>query len=197
MYRPLIIWILIIIVPAVLLPENPHRILFSKYPNPNNYFQIHVKTNINHFVIKYEQSYELTIEIDLDKSHKPLKYTNIAIPVKHLKLKNKRMQQEFYQMLNTNKYPFINIRIQEKDFINVIRSAYKKLPASITIAGVTNKIRLSLDTKHVDKNQYFVKGSKSLSLYNYQLSPPKKLGGIIKVDSNVLINFGMSVFLNT
>lgn len=196
MNKHLIIWILIVI-PAILFPGNLHMVLSAKFPDPNNYFQIHVRTNINHFVIKHEHPREFTKKINADTSHKPLNYTKIVIPVDRLKLKNKRMQQEFYQMLKADKHPFINIRIPEKDFYHVVQSASEQLPAYITIAGVTNKTKLLLDTRFINKNQYFVKGTKTISLYDYQLSPPQKLGGLIKVDSTVIINFGMSVFFKT
>ncbi|MGM0612971.1 MAG: hypothetical protein ACQESM_05645 [Bacteroidota bacterium] len=188
----LILWS---IIPGLINSGEANSLSDFYHHQPENYFQIEVKTNINQFVIRHQKPWDYTLFISYQKNNPSNAHSTIRIPVEKLKAQNKLMQKEFFKMLNARKHPYIIIKLPKKQLVRGIQEDEDTLniPASITFAGETTKSILSLATQTIDKNTYFISGSEQMMLSDFNLEPPQKLGGAIKVKSNVLINFGLSI----
>ncbi|MCF8218218.1 MAG: hypothetical protein K9I29_04025 [Bacteroidales bacterium] len=196
--RKFLFLILCAILPV--LNSSGEAIILSddKPSTPESYFRIKVKTNINQFVIHHQKPWDYTLFISDQGNESSTAYSIIRIPVENLKAKNKLMEKEFFKMLNVRENPYIIIKLPKKQLVRGIQedAAILNIPSSITFAGATTNSLLSMATRTLDKNTYYISGSEQMELSDFNLDPPQKLGGAIRVKSNVLINFGLSIHYN-
>ena len=190
--------ILMALIPCLIFPGDV--ISLSEPRNfqhsfPENYFRIKVTTTINQLVIRHEKPWDYRKSVRYSKSNSADTYTVIRIHVKKLKAKNKLIQKKFYRMIKARENPYIIIKLPKKQFVQGLQQDDKKLiiPTYLTFAGETQKSILSIQTRSVNDDNYFISGSKEINLYDFNLEPPQKLGGAIKVKSEVMINFGLYI----
>ena len=75
-----------------------------------------------------------------------------------------------------------------KDFLN--SETYTDQPIQITIAGVTREYHVFCLVNSCSDNLIYVSGYRYIKLTDFNLDPPKKFQGLVKVKDEVLINFG-------
>jgi hypothetical protein len=162
----------------------------SKSDNMNectNYVLIQGSSNVNRFeFINYNPS--IIKSSNTKKSDNPGQ--NIKISVNQFSGPNNIMLKDFYKMLNATKYPFINIEIESRetaDFDETTGLTY--FQTKITIAEITNNFKIPCQIIYCEKSGYLVKGDLALDLSNFNIDPPKKMFGTVKVDDEVFITF--------
>lgn len=152
-----------------------------------NYVIIQGSSNINHFefindnpnIVNSEGSETATL-----LSH------NIRIPVYDFSGPNKHMLNDFYQMLNATQYPYIKIQIDAYDSDE--ESANQLLKTQITIAGKTHNYIVPCKIVYCEKEGITLKGNLEVQLSSFNIDPPKKMLGAVKVDNEVFITFSFN-----
>ena len=163
----------------------------------SNFIYISGNTNINHFNFDMEFPGQQAFIVDkqADQRNKKNDDYKISIPVKKFNTSNKLIYNDFLTLLKANQYPKIIIGIsydQLQDFINGKSVANPRI--NITIAGVTNTYSIPCYITSCTRSNVYITGSKNIKLTDFNLDPPEKFQGLIKVKDEVLINFGF-VFL--
>lgn len=102
------------------------------------------------------------------------------------------MNNELQELLQEVNYPFIEVEILGVDF-NIISQQWL-IHSQFTIAGVTKKVDLPFaETKVIHGYDVIGIGEVKINLINFDIEPPVKFGGMVKVSDeiNVLYRFHM------
>lgn len=184
---PLILFLLIMII-SMVQASSPGN---SGYPC-SSYITISGKTNINNFNLSHSPEkispFLLTSTAEAGTSF-PL-YHTMEIPVKQFKADNPLMYKDFLRLVKASDYPHITIRFPEKI---PGKDNNKYLSIDITIAGTTQSYNISCISVQCDKETAFLYGTQEILLTDFNIEPPEKTFGFIKVKNEVIINFGFAL----
>ncbi len=159
----------------------------------SNYINISGKSNINHFEFNMNfPSHEIFFVNNSFLTESPNdKIYNISIPVNNFEASNNLIFQDFLKLLKAKKYPKIIIGIGSDQLKNFLTSeSYTDEPIKITIAGVTKEYNVFCIVNSCSDNLIYVSGYRNIKLTDFNLDPPKKFQGLVKVKDEVMINFG-------
>jgi hypothetical protein len=149
----------------------------------SGYIYVEGRTNINHFVF----TNRLSLLNLYDTS-----FIEIPVPITEFKTRNPVMHREFLELLNANKYPFIQIGIKYPSLERIYVERENTAPRfEITLAGVTNDYSIPCRVMNCTDDYVYLLGSKEINLTDFNIHPPEKFQGMVKVDNSVLINFGI------
>ncbi|WP_167616426.1 YceI family protein [Maribellus sediminis] len=153
-----------------------------------NYVLIKGSSNINKFeFINYNT------KINNQKAENQNHTQNIHIPVYDFSGPNKLMLNDFYQLLNAAKYPFINIRLESYDSAEFDEeTGGTLLQTQITIAGKTHNYIIPCEVDHCENEGLIIKGNLEVKLSAFDIDPPRKVLGTVKVDDKVYITFSFN-----
>ncbi|MEN6324088.1 MAG: YceI family protein [Proteiniphilum sp.] len=119
-----------------------------------------------------------------------LSETNLEIPVKNFISGNKMALKDFQKLVKSDKYPVMHIaldyvRLSDAPFGNVGDAV-----VDVTITGVTKRYTFPVIAAKKGNNFTFdVK--KSISIRDFNLTPPVQMMGMLKVDEWITINLFM------
>lgn len=152
--------------------------------------KIHGSSNINKFMLSYTRDIVRQRKLTLAKvesNRQTISGSNkIALEVGAFTSSHKMITSDFYKMLQKDKYPFINIEISRL-IINPSNPLTPNVMAVITLAGSKRIEILPVVIVKKPNNQIQLSSLHKLSLKNYNLSPPKKLMGMVSVSDEVFI----------
>lgn len=185
----------IIMVWVLLIVGSAHSPLFSAGRNKEkndgciNYIIINGESNVNRFSFSYTTS---SSDFGNPFLYPSLPYGNeINIPVRDFEPSNPLMYNDFLTNLNEQEYPTITIKFsnleQNKGRVPVLNPNYAIM---ITIAGVTREYNVECVIQNCG-NQYILRGSKEVRLTDFNLAPPEKLSGLVKVKDEFKVSFGI------
>jgi polyisoprenoid-binding protein YceI len=119
----------------------------------------------------------------------------VTIPVKSMKGGNFLFNQDMYGALNAKEYPEIRFRLLALNTLQVdtLSTEARAFEAAgdLTISGTTREITFNIVTSSGEDNQIQVKGSTSLLMSEFNIEPPKKFFGALKVEDRVDIKFNI------
>jgi polyisoprenoid-binding protein YceI len=114
----------------------------------------------------------------------------VKIPVKSIKsTKGKMMDNKTYEAFNAEKNPTITFVMQYKK----IHTANGLLDVSgtLTMAGITKPIELTLIYKVLPTGKLQITGSKKLAMTDFKMEPPTAMMGTIKVGDQIEVAIDM------
>ncbi|GEM_PF-1275961 len=155
---------------------------------------IHGQTNINRFTFTLDSS--ITQEVDLPRQlpsqSRPSHKVWFKIPVKAFQARKPQMRRDFQKMLQASRYPNIRVAIDKEELIEILKGLYPSdLQMKLSLAGHSDSVRSQYNIKQTSPNQLLLKGLSSINLYNFQLTPPQKMLGLVEVKQTILIKFDM------
>lgn len=185
----------IIMAGALLLVGSVNTSLFSEGRNKEkndvciNYIIINGESNVNRFSFSYT-----TLSSDFGNAflYPSLPHGNeINIPVRDFEPSNPLMYNDFLTNLNEQEYPTITIKfsnlVENKGMIAVLNPNYAVM---ITIAGVTREYNVECVIQNCG-NHYLLRGTKAVRFTDFNLTPPEKLSGLVKVKDEFMVSFGI------
>ena len=103
------------------------------------------------------------------------------------------MYSDFLNLMKASEYPKINVSFSKRQ----LQNAKQDLPGScpdikITIAGITRTYKVQCAMVKCSGN-LFLSGEKTIRLSDFQLKPPEKLMGLVKVNNEINVNFGFII----
>ncbi len=148
-------------------------------------------TNINHFscnynIYKIDPKQKVLYKTEGDRII--FNQTSLNLSSTAFDCGNKMINKDFNRLLKTEVYPEVKLKLLE---IRPNNNVDNKLNAKIevTICGVANIYEMPVEINHNEKLS--VKGILNLDISDFQLKPPKKVLGIIKVDEKINIDFNL------
>ncbi len=116
----------------------------------------------------------------------------VAIPVKSIKSpKGKMMDNKTYEAFNYEKNPSIIFTMtgskiyESKGTIDAL--------GTLTMAGMTKSIDLSLNYKVLPNGELRITGSKKLLMTDFRMEPPTAMMGAIKVANEVVVKIDLTL----
>jgi hypothetical protein len=170
--------------------SQPHELVSMSATNCENYLYITGESNVNQFSFSYNKVNYLGKYSGIAQDTGNIK---ISIPIKDFVPSNPMMYSDFLVLMKESEYPIINISFSKRQ----LQSSGWDLPGScpdirITIAGITRtyKIQCSLADCF---NSLYISGEKTIKLSDFQIKPPEKLMGLVKVNNEINVNFGFII----
>jgi hypothetical protein len=157
------------------------------------YIIITGSTNVNSF--QFHQTPERIAPILLTSlSHggnSSISRTHIKIPVKKFKADNPFIYKDFMVLLQAAEHPYITVDLP-KPFEPSQQSDSGKFDIRITIAGISQEYKAKCFSDICDNGNTFLFGTQIIRLSDFNIDPPEKTFGLIKVKDEVIINFGFA-----
>ncbi len=152
--------------------------------------KIHGSSNVNKFMLSYTQDVarqrKLTLG-NIENNRQAISGSNrIALEVDAFSSSHNMITTDFKKMLQMEKYPVINIEISRL-IINPSNPTSPFVMAVLTLAGTKRIEILPVMIVKRPNNQMQLSSMHRVSLKNYNLSPPKKLMGMVNVSDEVFI----------
>lgn len=158
---------------------------------PGSSLKISGTTNINDFDCIFDSALiqgKKNVSYRRDNQH--LFFKNC-----YLKLKNsgfdcgkKAINKDFHKLIKTEEYPEILLHLKQVKMTSGNKGEAKTL---IRIAGKEKSYRFPIEI-HRDKHLRF-KGNWVISIKDFDLEPPHKLFGLIKVKDDINIKFNLKI----
>ena len=104
------------------------------------------------------------------------------------------MLQTIRCLVNAEEYPFIQIEIEpgkSADFDET--SGRTRFRSKISIAGKTNEYVIPSEISTCPASGYMLKGNLLVNLTDFEIEPPRKVLGAVKVNNEVFISFAFRI----
>lgn len=157
----------------------------------SSYLVIMGESNVNRFTFTYRTT---SPDSQPNQNHLVSRdEAEILIPVKEFKASNPHMYSDFLHQMQEPRFPYISIRFTDFSSGKVNspekRSTRKVL---ITLAGVTREYEIECDIVSCG-DDFTIKGSEELRLTDFNIPPPEKLNGLIKVRNEITVSFSIMI----
>ncbi|WP_318312828.1 hypothetical protein [Flagellimonas crocea] len=160
---------------------------------PESEVMISGTTNVNGFTCKYNlQELEMPIKLIYDEKTEQIIFKNAE-----LKLLNdcfdcggKAINKDFKELLKTEKHPKVGLKLL---YVNPPAANQGKVGVGleIQIAGVSRTYETMLYCEQ--EKEICVNGTLELKLSDFELEPPKKMLGMIKVDNEIKVHLTLQM----
>jgi polyisoprenoid-binding protein YceI len=115
----------------------------------------------------------------------------VEIPVKGIKSNEKLMDSKTYSAFDAEKNPMITFKLTDASSLQVTGSDIAvTATGNLTMAGVTRKVSLKSTGKIVKPGVYQFKGSITLKMTDFKMTPPSML--LIKVGDTVTLKYDLT-----
>lgn len=153
----------------------------------SNFVLIQGSSNINRFEFIHEAPRLISITEQTSRFNWR---QEVIVPVNEFTGSNQHMRKDFLELLKASEYPVIQIEIEPKNAENNSANAeIKAVNATITLAGNTHQYIVPCKITSCESSEIIIKGSLKVNLTDFNIKPPKKVLGTIKVNDAVFITF--------
>jgi hypothetical protein len=181
--------ILLLLTGGVMSPLYPAGTEKEGVAGCGNYLIISGETNVNRFSFTYTGGAAEAGTGNGPRSS--LQGPEILIPVRQFEASNPHMYNDFLIQMQENRFPYISIRFDRfspgKPDEQVTRTVER---VYITLAGVTRQYSIECE-RITCGTSYILKGFETLRLTDFDIMPPEKLNGLIKVRNEITVSFGI------
>jgi hypothetical protein len=157
----------------------------------NSNLRVNGSTNINTFLCEIP-SYDQTDTITVNKSNKDILLSGtVNLDVKNFDCHNMIMTHDLRKTLKQDQYPVLHISFLS---LNKLPDLTAK-PESITgwvfieIAGVRKRFEVNYQISQDAQKVIHLLGSRDVNFSDFNLVPPRKLGGMIKTNDKLSVDF--------
>jgi hypothetical protein len=150
-------------------------------------------SNVNHFtchMLQYLQADTLRWVRD-DKTGK-LWFRNSAvnIDVSQFDCHHKFITSDLRKTLKAGKYPFLRIHFISMDDLTWVQEGQSvRGQVNIELAGVQKRFNMDYTVIHEQGSRFRLRGSRQMHFSDFNLVPPSKLAGLIRIDQQIKVNF--------
>jgi hypothetical protein len=198
---PLIICLIVLLTPVLgfkfmgvqSLPANPVRWVLSKHCT----LRVNGSTNINKFsctIPEYINSDTLIIE-KANKQQRVKIKGSIILGVQSFDCKNAMMTSDLRKTLKAKVYPKLVITFE--DLSNYPDPAHSATAitgfVTIELAGAVKRFEINYQYVMSADNNLKLIGSKKVNFSDFSIIPPKRLGGMIKTNNELDVEFMLNI----
>ncbi|MCA6073794.1 hypothetical protein [Fulvivirga sedimenti] len=160
--------------------------------DPASSLNIHGKTNINKFLCAQCETLDKdTVEITMTNEDKVVHLTNasLKIRVKDFDCGINQMTREFRELLQADDHPYLRMILET---IEPIGDGKFIANIAIVLAGVKSGYRIPVEV-HDDERTLICSGKSQVSFVDFNLEPPVKFMGMVKVNEMLDISFNLII----
>ena len=154
-------------------------------------------SNVNSFQCNCTEPFSnYNIEYRTMKDARTIRFSEaqIKIPTKKLDCRNKAINKDLFEALRADDFSYITINIHEAyqlDACYLFESCDEwtniSVDASIKITDVCQNVNFDVQAMKVGEDRYRLMTSHTLSMYDFNIDPPKALMGLVKVNPRITI----------
>lgn len=164
----------------------------SKNKNCRGTVLVNGSTNVSKFKLKNDLS-RIDITRTCNNSDSLALLTKkywFSIPARNFKTDNQQLYKEFLLLVRVKEYPEIKIGFTLKDLHRLMESKTPvSFPVDISLAGKTKAYQITCSFSSCSGNCYSVSGSRTIRLTDFNIEPPQKMLGLIRVNNEINITF--------
>jgi len=163
----------------------------SYYKDCHSFIRIDGGSNLSTFSFTYSTSslsdaWQI-IEI------KDTGFFSVAVPVRDFEASNPLMYDDFLKLIKAREFPVLMIIISKKQLERSFKTERTSCPdIEIMLAGVTRIYKIDCDFYDCGNN-LFIQGLKMINLSDFNIQPPVKLNGLVKVKDEIEVKFGLII----
>lgn len=159
--------------------------IFSFAQSKDSFVLIKGTTNINTFrCINNDFHQQIPVSVETSQKNK-FSETTINLSVSDFDCKNKVMTNDFKTTLNAHKFPYLSIT-----FLDINKISDNKFKACIQVKMMNKIKKYNVDFNLADNNLI---GNKTLYFSDFEITPPKKFGGMVYVKDALDLSFSLKV----
>ncbi len=157
----------------------------------SDFIQIDGATNVNQFYFVQNLPDKMQLQSESDAESNTLQ---LKIPARNFKSSNPRMREDFLDLIQADKYPFIQITMHlRKDQLASLVSDTFYPDIDVQLAGKSHSYKIPGRLRRCKDQSIHVFGEVHLYLDDFGIEPPSKFFGLVKVKNEVFINFGLTL----
>lgn len=191
--------LLFIVTSLLPLIANPvdDRSLVSWVIEPSSNLIINGSSNVNQFSCGLNSYlYADTLEVE-ERTPTHIKFSKrrLLLPVVDFDCKNRLITNDFQETLQTDKYPQIGITFLSLKLVSAPEAPIDNYDALLLIelAGKTRQVNILFSFYEKSYSQFKLTGNKSLRFSDFELEPPTKMMGLVKVADELTIDFNLVI----
>ena len=162
----------------------------------NSTLRVQGKTNVNKFTCNIKQYAEKDTIICLGDASKAIRLTGeLKMDVLSFNCHSKMITNDFRKTIKADKYPMLIIRFLSLETMPILGNNTEAIKGwvEVELAGVVKKFQLIYSFAKGPSNQIQLEGGRNFSFSDFKLTPPKKLGGMIKIKDAFDVNFMLTL----
>lgn len=156
--------------------------------------QVDGSTNVNEFSCAITNYSRPDTILAIWRPNQPVQLSgSIKLDVEHFDCHNRLMTDDLRKTLKAKEYPKLGIRflsISRYPDISTRQKEAKGLVA-IELAGVTKRFEVDYKIVSAESNYINLVGSRQLNFSDFNISPPRKLGGMIRTNNELSVVFNL------
>ncbi|HYW95199.1 MAG TPA: YceI family protein [Bacteroidales bacterium] len=193
-----VLLLLLIMIPVALFAQKGEVVSYIP-ENCEGYIDINGETNLADFHLSQVLDHQLYLSVEdthWARSSDSSSTTEIHIPVKQFNTGNPFLYHDFLDLMKAQEHPEIIIKIPNNQLENVFYGYQTIDPRiSITLAGISHQYKVECTVNSCSSNGIFLRGEQKIRLTDFNIDPPVKSMGLIRVKNEVIINFGFNLAL--
>lgn len=163
--------------------------------NENSNLVVNGTTNINKFSCEIP-NYDQTDTLVMVKENRNIALTgNIGLKIESFDCHNKMMTRDLRKTLKENEFPRLYIRFLSLSEFPQLAAEPKPITGWVIIelAGTSKRVEVNYQVYIDEKKIIHLLGSRNINFSDFNLVPPRKLGGMIKTNDllNVIFHLKM------
>lgn len=169
------------------------RWLISK----NSSLSVNGSTNVNKFscvIPTYDQIDTLTLSKNKAKTEVVLSGT-IGLSISSFDCHNSGMTKQLQKTLNEKQFPVLYIKFLSLNKMPDLTDKKEAITGfvEIEIAGVSKHLEVHYQLTQADQKNIHLLGSREINFSDFNLVPPRKLGGMIKTKDQLNVDFQLNM----
>lgn len=158
----------------------------------NSTLRIQGKTNVNSFSCNINEYAKKDTIICIQNHAKPISFTGeIQMDIHSFNCHSNIITKGLRKTLKAEEYPTMTIRFISLQFMPLQQNKIELITGwvEVKLAGVVKRFELSYSFLQSGSTYVQLNGGRSFRFSDFKLSPPKKLGGLIKIKDDFDVNF--------
>jgi hypothetical protein len=175
----------------VLLPLPKEKWLISE----SSSLVVNGSTNINKFSCEIP-AYDQTDTLTLTRNGKGVILAgNISLSIQSFDCHNTMMTRDLRKTLKEQEYPRLYIQFLSLSELPELSAKTQSITGlvNIQLAGVTKQFEINYQLSADATKVIHLLGSKDLNFSDFNLIPPRKLGGMIKTNDQLTVTFHLKI----
>jgi len=118
----------------------------------------------------------------------------VQIPIKDFQTDNPQVYKDFLNITKSRQYPNISIGITLEMLHKIVAGVSSLVvPAEVSMAGTAQTYHIRCQIQRTAPQVLTVSGYQTMKLTDFNISPPEKLFGLVKVNNEINVNFGFVI----
>jgi len=176
---------------SLLLPAGRERWVISESSN----LTVNGSTNVNKFSCVIP-AYDKLDTLNVSRNGKGITLSgNIGLSVQSFDCHNTMMTRDLRKTLNEKQYPQLYIQFLSLNGVAELNAKTQFITGvvNIKIAGATKQFEINYQISTDAEKTIHLLGTKDINFSDFNLVPPRKLGGMIKTNNLLTVTFHLKI----